>query len=40
MQLIEEEGMVMTPYSPLEAGRVCRLWTDKIPKDQMKINLV
>ena len=27
-QLIEEEGMSMTPYSPLAAGRVCRMWTD------------
>jgi len=25
-QLLEEEGMVMTPYSPLAAGRVARLW--------------
>ena len=28
-QLVEEEGMSMTPYSPLAAGRVCRMWTDK-----------
>jgi aryl-alcohol dehydrogenase-like predicted oxidoreductase len=27
-QLIEEEGMSMTPFSPLAAGRVCRMWTD------------
>ena len=27
MQLLEEEKMVMTPYSPLAAGRVCRLYT-------------
>ena len=27
-QLIEEEGMSMTPYSPLAAGRVCRMWSD------------
>ena len=27
-QLIEEEGMSMTPYSPLAAGRVCRMWDD------------
>ena len=27
-QLIEEEGMSMTPYSPLAAGRVCRMWND------------
>ena len=27
-QLVEEEGMSMTPYSPLAAGRVCRMWTD------------
>ena len=26
MQLLEEEKMVMTPYSPLAAGRVCRMW--------------
>lgn len=25
-QLLEEEGMVMTPFSPLAAGRVCRHW--------------
>ena len=29
VQLVEEEGMSMTPYSPLAAGRVCRMWTDK-----------
>ena len=29
MQLLEEEKMVMTPYSPLAAGRVCRMWEDK-----------
>ena len=28
-QLIEEEGMSMTPFSPLAAGRVCRMWTDE-----------
>ena len=27
-QLVEEEGMSMTPYSPLAAGRVCRMWDD------------
>ena len=26
VQLLEEEGMSMTPFSPLAAGRVCRLW--------------
>ena len=31
-QLLEEEGMVMTPYSPLAAGRVCRIWEDKESK--------
>ena len=31
-QLIEEEGMSMTPFSPLAAGRVCRLWTDENSK--------
>jgi len=25
-QLLEEEGMVMTPYSPLAGGRLARLW--------------
>ena len=25
MQLLEEEKMVMTPYSALAAGRLCRL---------------
>ena len=28
MQLLEEEKMVMTPYSPLAAGRVCRMWDE------------
>ena len=28
IQLLEEEKMVMTPYSPLAAGRVCRMWED------------
>ena len=27
-KLIEEEKMTMTPYSPLAAGRVCRMWSD------------
>ena len=31
-QLLEEEGMVMTPFSPLAAGRVCRIWEDKESK--------
>ena len=31
-QLVEEEGMSMTPYSPLAAGRVCRMWTDENSK--------
>ena len=31
-QLLEEEKMVMTPYSPLAAGRVCRLYTDEKTK--------
>ena len=31
-QLIEEEGMSMTPFSPLAAGRVCRMWTDENSK--------
>ena len=29
IQLLEEEKIVMTPYSPLAAGRVCRLYTDE-----------
>ena len=29
MQLLEEEKIVMTPYSPLAAGRLCRLYTDE-----------
>jgi len=29
IQLVEEEGMSLTPYSPLAAGRVCRMWEDK-----------
>ena len=28
VQLVEEEGMSMTPYSPLAAGRVCRMWDE------------
>ena len=32
-QLIEEEGMSMTPYSPLAAGRVCRMWTDNTKRN-------
>jgi aryl-alcohol dehydrogenase-like predicted oxidoreductase len=31
-QLLEEEGMVMTPFSPLAAGRVCRMWEDNDSK--------
>ena len=31
-QLLEEEKIVMTPYSPLAAGRVCRLDTDEKTK--------
>ncbi len=31
-QLLEEEGMVMTPFSPLAAGRVCRMWEDNESK--------
>jgi len=31
-QLVEEEGMSMTPFSPLAAGRVCRMWEDKESK--------
>ena len=31
-QLLEEEKIVMTPYSPLAAGRVCRLYTDEKTK--------
>ena len=36
MQLLEEEKMVMTPYSPLAAGRVCRLYTDEKTKRSSK----
>ena len=31
-QLLEEENIVMTPYSPLAAGRVCRLYTEEKTK--------
>ena len=31
-QLIEEEKMSMTPFSPLAAGRVCRMWKDDSSK--------
>ena len=33
-QLIEEEGMSMTPYSPLAAGRVCRMWEDNTKRNE------
>ena len=33
-QLIEEEGMSMTPYSPLAAGRVCRMWDDNTKRSE------
>ena len=29
IQLLEEEKMVMTPYSAMAAGRLCRLYTDE-----------
>ena len=32
MQLLEEEKIVMTPYSPLAAGRICRMPTDETTK--------
>ena len=32
MQLLEEEKMGMTPYCPLAAGRVCRMWDDENSK--------
>ena len=32
IQLLEEEKMVMTPYSPLAAGRVCRMPDDEVTK--------
>ena len=31
-QLLEEEGISMTPFSPLATGVVCRLWEDKNSK--------
>ena len=31
-QLIEEEGMSMTPFSPFAAGHVCRMWKDDTSK--------
>ena len=33
-QLVEEEGMSMTPYSPLAGGRVCRLPEEKTTRFQ------
>ena len=33
-QLIEEEGMSMTPFSPLAAGRVCRLPEEKTKRGE------
>ena len=33
-QLIEEEGMSMSPYSPLAAGRVCRMWDDNTKRNE------
>ncbi|KAG4095748.1 Aldo/keto reductase [Neocallimastix lanati (nom. inval.)] len=37
IQLLEEEGVVMTPYSPLAGGRLARLWdadTERFKKDE------
>lgn len=34
-QLLEEEGMSMTPFSPLAAGRVCRLWDSESARSKM-----
>ena len=31
-QLLEEEKIVITPYSPLAEGRLCRLYTDEKTK--------
>ena len=33
-QLVEEEGMSMTPYSPLAGGRVCRLPEEKTKRSE------
>ena len=38
-QLLEEEGMVMTPFSPLAAGRVCRMWEDNESKRSNEDNI-
>ena len=35
IQLLEEEKMVMTPYSAMGAGRLCRLYTDE-PTERFK----
>jgi len=39
-QLLEEEDMVMTPFSPLAAGRVCRMWEDKKSKRSNEVKLL
>ena len=34
VQLIEEEGISMTPYLPLAAGRVCRMWDEDTTRNK------
>ena len=34
VQLVEEEGMLMTPYLPLAAGRVCRMWDEDTKRNK------
>ena len=34
MQLLEEENMSMTPYSPLAAGRVARMWDEDTDRNK------
>ena len=36
-QLVEEEGMLMTPYLPLAAGRVCRMWDEDTERNKTDI---
>ena len=38
MQLLEEEKMVMTPYSVLAAGRLCRLQEEESERSKDDTN--
>ena len=34
IQLIEKKGIWMTPYYPLVAGKVCRLWDEDTKRNK------